>query len=85
MQALHNAQHTFGYIPAEIRISSQELRIPMSEIYGGHVLLRFTLEPRGKCQVGVCLGTACYVKVPASFWNRSNKTQSEKQHHLGGR
>ena len=64
MQALHNAQHTFGYIPAEIQDTiSKELRIPMSEIYGVITFYsRFTLEPRGKCQVGVCLGTACYVK-----------------------
>lgn len=64
MQALHDAQHIFGYIPAEIQeLISKELRIPMAEIYGVITFYsRFTLEPKGKCQIGVCLGTACYVK-----------------------
>lgn len=64
MIALHEAQHVFGYIPEEIQqMISDTLRVPMAEIYGVITFYgQFTLEPKGEMQVGVCLGTACYVK-----------------------
>ncbi len=40
------------------------LKIPMAEIYGVITFYsRFTLKPKGKYHIAVCLGTACYVKV----------------------
>jgi NADH:ubiquinone oxidoreductase subunit E len=45
------------------KIISEELRIPMAEIYGVITFYsRFSLEPKGKFNISVCLGTACYVK-----------------------
>lgn len=64
MIALHKAQQKFGCVPSEIQqIISDTLRVPLSEIYGVITFYsQFTLVPKGKCHVGVCMGTACYVK-----------------------
>ena len=64
MPVLHETQELFGYIPEEAQKRiSQELNVPMAEIYGVATFYsRFTLKPRGKYTIGVCLGTACYVR-----------------------
>jgi NADH:ubiquinone oxidoreductase subunit E len=61
---LHDTQKEFGYIPAQsISKISRELRISESEIFGVLTFYKaFTLEPRGKYQITVCLGTACHVR-----------------------
>jgi NADH:ubiquinone oxidoreductase subunit E len=69
MQALHEAQNRFGYIPSYIQeMISEKLDIPLSVIYGVITFYtRFTLEPTGRCEIAVCLGTACYVKGSAKL------------------
>lgn len=64
MQALHHAQDEFGFIPPEIQeLTSKELRVPMAEVYGVITFYsRFTEIPKGKTEISVCMGTACYVK-----------------------
>ena len=61
---LNNVQEKFGYIPKQSQIViSEYLSIPMAEIYGVITFYsRFTLKPKGKYNIGVCLGTACFVK-----------------------
>jgi len=61
---LHDTQKKFGYIPAQsISQISRELKISESEIFGVLTFYKaFTLEPRGKYQITVCLGTACHVR-----------------------
>ncbi|MBK5242028.1 NADH-quinone oxidoreductase subunit NuoE [Clostridium sp.] len=62
--ALHEVQKLFGYLPEQaLQVVSEELEIPMSEIYGVATFYsQFTLEPKGEHIIKVCLGTACYVK-----------------------
>lgn len=64
IKVLNTAQEVYGYIPTDIqKLISEELDIPMAEIYGVITFYaRFSLEPKGKYNIGVCLGTACYVK-----------------------
>lgn len=64
MKVLNAAQEIYGYIPVSAqKLISEELDIPMAEIYGVITFYtRFSLEPKGKYNIGVCLGTACYVK-----------------------
>lgn len=64
---LHEVQNTYGYVPQDIQqLISKEMGIPMSEIYGVATFYTgFSLEPKGKYRVSVCLGTACYVKGSA--------------------
>jgi len=64
MPVLHEAQKIFGYLPIEVQtIIADGLKIPLSEVYGVSTFYsQFTLIPKGHYQIGVCLGTACYVK-----------------------
>ncbi len=64
MAVLHEAQNLFGYLPIEVqRMISKGMVIPLAEIYGVVTFYsQFTLIPKGKYEIGVCLGTACYVK-----------------------
>lgn len=64
MLVLQKTQELFGYLPKEIlEMISKELKIPLSEIYGVATFYsQFSLIPKGENVIGVCLGTACYVK-----------------------
>ncbi|HPV69522.1 MAG TPA: NAD(P)H-dependent oxidoreductase subunit E [Bacilli bacterium] len=61
---LSQIQQEFGYIPLEVQeVVSEEMNIPVAEIYGVVTFYSFfSLKPKGKYIIGVCLGTACYVK-----------------------
>jgi NADP-reducing hydrogenase subunit HndA len=61
---LHKAQSLFGYLPAEVQeIIAGEMSIPVAKIYGVVTFYSFfTMLPRGKYPISVCLGTACYVR-----------------------
>ena len=61
---LNEAQKIFGYVPIEVQKKiSENLDIALAEIYGVVTFYsQFTLQPKGKHAIGVCLGTACYVK-----------------------
>ncbi len=64
MPVLHEGQKIFGALPIEVqKVVSEEMNIPMAEIYGVVTFYsQFSLEPKGDYHIGVCLGTACYVK-----------------------
>lgn len=64
MPTLHDAQSIFGCIPLEVqKIIAEELGETIAKINGVVTFYsRFTLEPKGKHVIGVCLGTACYVR-----------------------
>lgn len=64
MPILSAIQNEFGYIPLDVQeIVSKEIGIPVAEIYGVVTFYSFfSLKPKGKYVIGVCLGTACYVK-----------------------
>jgi NADP-reducing hydrogenase subunit HndA len=61
---LHEAQEVFGYLPIEVQEKiSEGLNVTMAEIYGVVTFYtQFSINPKGKYKIGVCLGTACYVK-----------------------
>ena len=61
---LHEAQHLQGYLPEETpRISASKLGIPVSKVYGVVTFYSFfTMTPKGKHPISVCMGTACYVR-----------------------
>lgn len=64
MGILHKGQTLFGYLPIEIQtLISQKTGIPLAEIYGVVTFYsQFSLIPKGRHEIGVCLGTACYVR-----------------------
>ncbi|MFW6381232.1 MAG: NAD(P)H-dependent oxidoreductase subunit E [Bacillota bacterium] len=61
---LHQAQHIFGYLPRPVLVYiSEEMGIPFAEVYGVVSFYSlFSMKPRGKYTIEVCMGTACYVK-----------------------
>ncbi|WP_315117356.1 NADH-quinone oxidoreductase subunit NuoE [uncultured Clostridium sp.] len=69
---LHGIQGIYGYLPEEIlQYASESLDIPMAEIYGVASFYHFfSLEPKGKHVIRVCMGTACYVKGGQAILNR---------------
>ena len=75
MPVLQAAQEIFGYLPEEVQIMVAEgLDIPLSEVYGVSTFYSFfTLNPKGKYQISVCLGTACYVKGAADVLDAVEK------------
>ena len=64
MMILEDIQKEYGYIPLEVQELVSELTgVPVSDIYGVVTFYSFfSMVPKGKYVIGVCLGTACYVK-----------------------
>lgn len=72
MPALQKAQDIYGYLPYEVlEMISKNMGFPMSEIYGVATFYsQFSLSPKGRYQVGICLGTACYVKGSGDIFDK---------------
>ena len=72
MPALQYAQGLYGYLPYEVQqIIADELGVALSEVYGVVTFYsQFSLYPKGKYQVGICLGTACYVNGSQDIYDR---------------
>lgn len=72
MQVLHKTQDLFGYISRDsIDLISYYLEIPTSHIWGTATFYHyFSLKPRGKYVISVCMGTACYVKGAKAILDR---------------
>lgn len=64
MGAMQEAQQLYGYLPLEVQMRlSKRMNVKMEEIYGiATFYSQFTLTPKGKYDIAVCLGTACYVR-----------------------
>ncbi|HHW01621.1 MAG TPA: NADH-quinone oxidoreductase subunit NuoE [Thermoanaerobacterales bacterium] len=75
LQALQEAQGIVGYLPLEVQKKVAEaLNITLSEVYSTITFYSFfNLKPRGKYQIRVCLGTACYVKGANKVLDRLEK------------
>ena len=61
---LHSCQEHFGYLPAEVQeVIAAETGIPVAKIYGVVTFYSFfTMTPKGKHPISICMGTACYVR-----------------------
>ena len=72
IQILNEVQDHYGYIPVHAQTAISEfLNMPMAEIYGVITFYsRFTLKPKGKYNIAVCLGTACFVKGSQKIMDR---------------
>ncbi|MCJ8343379.1 MAG: NAD(P)H-dependent oxidoreductase subunit E [Cetobacterium sp.] len=64
ISVLHQAQEIFGYLPEEVQeYVAKNLNIPISKVYGVVSFYQFfTMVPKGKYPISVCMGTACYVR-----------------------
>lgn len=64
IRVLHRAQGIFGYLPREVQVFvAREMEVPVSKVYGVVSFYSyFTMKPKGKYEISVCMGTACYVR-----------------------
>ena len=64
INVLHKVQGEFGYLSAEVQeLVADELHIPAARVYGIVSFYSFfTMTPKGRHPISVCLGTACYVR-----------------------
>jgi NADP-reducing hydrogenase subunit HndA len=71
MPILQKAQDIYGYLPIEVQtIIATKMDIPLEKVYGVVTFYsQFSLNPKGKYQISVCLGTACYVKGSGDIFN----------------
>ena len=72
---LQKAQAIYGYLPIEVQtIIAEGLMVPLEEVYGVSTFYsQFTLTPKGKHQISVCMGTACYVKGAGEILEKIGK------------
>lgn len=71
LPALQKAQEIYGYLPIEVQqMVAEGLGVPLAEVYGISTFYSmFSLYPKGKYKISVCLGTACYVKGSGDIFN----------------
>ncbi|MCR5272659.1 MAG: NADH-quinone oxidoreductase subunit NuoE [Lachnospiraceae bacterium] len=72
MPIMQKAQDIYGYLPYEVqKLIAEGLDIPIEKVYGVATFYsQFNLYPKGKYQISVCLGTACYVKGSGEIFNK---------------
>lgn len=75
IQILNDVQNYYGYIPEKAQKEiSEYLNVPMAEVYGVITFYsRFTLKPKGKNHIAICLGTACFVKGSERILDRAKE------------
>ncbi len=78
MHILQEAQAIYGFLPLPVqKVIAEGLNISLAEVYGVVTFYsQFSLTPKGKHRISVCLGTACYVKG-------SDKILAEVEKELG--
>ncbi len=61
---LQDVQEEYSYLPREVLVQvSKELNVPLSRVLSVATFFRaFSLKPKGKHPIHVCLGTACHVR-----------------------
>ena len=72
MPIMQKAQDIYGYLPIEVQtMIADGLGIPLEKVYGVSTFYsQFSLFPKGKYKISVCLGTACYVKGSGDIYNK---------------
>ncbi len=72
MVVMQRAQDIYGYLPFEVQLMIAEgMDVPLEKVYGvATFYAQFALSPKGKYNVSVCLGTACYVKGSGDIFEK---------------
>jgi len=75
IRVLQQAQGIVGYLPKPVMATvSYDLKVPLSEVYGVASFYHFfSMKPKGKYVLQVCLGTSCYVKGEDKIIDRLKK------------
>lgn len=72
MAVMQEAQEIYGYLPIEVQnMIAEGMDIPLEKVYGVSTFYaQFSLSPKGKYNISVCLGTACYVKGSGVIYDK---------------
>ncbi len=72
MVVMQKAQDIYGYLPFEVQnMIAEGMEVPLEKVYGVSTFYaQFALSPKGKYNISVCLGTACYVKGSGDIFNK---------------
>ncbi|HAZ64476.1 MAG TPA: NADH-quinone oxidoreductase subunit NuoE [Armatimonadetes bacterium] len=75
IEVLHRAQEMFGYLRQDVLVHvAKRLSLPEARVYGVATFYHlFSLKPRGKYEILVCMGTACYVRGAEALVNALEK------------
>lgn len=76
MPVMQEAQEIYGYLPLEVQqMIASGMGVSVEEVYGiATFYAQFALSPKGKYNISVCLGTACYVKGAQKIIDRLTAT-----------
>ncbi len=69
IEVLQDVQKSYKYLPEEVlRVVSEKLEVPLIEVFRvANFYKAFTLKPRGKHLLTICMGTACHVRGAPKF------------------
>jgi len=72
MAVMQEAQEIYGYLPMEVQsMIAEGMEVPLEKVFGvATFYAQFSLSPKGKYNISVCLGTACYVKGAQKLLDR---------------
>ncbi len=72
MVVMQHAQDIYGYLPIEVQnMIAEGMEVPLEKVYGVSTFYaQFALSPKGKYNISVCLGTACYVKGSGPIFDK---------------
>ncbi|MDD6479346.1 MAG: NAD(P)H-dependent oxidoreductase subunit E [Oscillospiraceae bacterium] len=72
MVVMQKAQDIYGYLPFEVQnMIAEGMEVPLEKVYGvATFYAQFSLSPKGKYNISVCLGTACYVKGSGDLFDK---------------
>lgn len=72
MVVMQKAQDIYGYLPIEVQnMIAEGMEVPLEKVYGVSTFYaQFSLSPKGKYNISVCLGTACYVKGSGDLFDK---------------
>lgn len=72
MVVMQHAQDIYGYLPIEVQnMIAEGMEVPLEKVYGVSTFYaQFALTPKGKYNISVCLGTACYVKGSGPIFDK---------------
>jgi NADH:ubiquinone oxidoreductase subunit E len=84
IRVLQKSQILIGYLPTQvIKAISYEMKVPLSEVYGIVSFYHFfSLHPKGKYVIQVCMGTSCYVKGGQAILDALKKEMNLLPDHI---
>ncbi len=75
VSVLQDIQSVYNYLPQDaLKQVSTSLNVPLSQVYSVATFFKaFSLEPRGRHLIHVCLGTACHVRGAAKILDKMER------------